>query len=72
MRVAKFILIFFVFFLLYGCASTAVKNADQVTGLTAQDFTLPDQDGKEWKLSDTVKDYHAVILAFYAKDDTKL
>lgn len=36
----------------------------------AADFTLPDQDGKMWKLSDTLKDYHAVVLAFYPKDDT--
>jgi len=36
----------------------------------APDFTLPDQDGKMWKLSDALKEYRAVVLAFYPKDDT--
>ncbi|MCK7472190.1 MAG: redoxin domain-containing protein [Desulfomicrobium escambiense] len=39
-------------------------------GQAAIDFTLPDQDGKLWKLSDVLKDYNAVVLAFYPKDDT--
>ena len=72
MRVAKFILLLCVFFLLSACASTGAKNAFPVSGLIAPDFTLSDQDGKVWKLSDAVKKYRAVVLAFYPKDDTKL
>lgn len=37
---------------------------------TAYDFTLFDQEGKSWKLSEVLKDYRGVILAFYPKDDT--
>ena len=40
------------------------------SGQTAADFTLPDQDGKMWTLAETLKDYKAVVLAFYPKDDT--
>lgn len=52
------------------CAATDVKTTP--SGHIAPDFTLSDQDGKLWKLSDAVKDYRAVVLAFYPKDDTKL
>ena len=37
-------------------------------GVTAPDFTLPDQDGKEHKLSDYLG--KPVVLYFYPKDDT--
>lgn len=54
------------------CAGTDVKTTPSTSGQAAIDFTLPDQNGKLWKLSDAVKDYRAVVLAFYPKDDTKL
>ena len=54
------------------CAGTDVKTAPPASGQLAPDFTLVDQDGKAWKLSDAVKNHRAVVLAFYPKDDTKL
>ncbi|MFO7569848.1 MAG: hypothetical protein R6W75_08615 [Smithellaceae bacterium] len=53
------------------CAGAEVKTAPAQTDQTAIDFTLPDQDGKLWTLSETLKEYNAVVLAFYPKDDTK-
>jgi len=47
------------------------KNAFRLRS-ARPDLTLADQDGKAWKLSNAVKDYRAVVLAFYPKDDTKL
>jgi cytochrome oxidase Cu insertion factor (SCO1/SenC/PrrC family) len=63
------------FALLFILASAAGAKADAQEPSSGPvqstpDFTLPDQDGKMWKLSDTLKDYHAVVLAFYPKDDT--
>jgi len=65
-------LLFIVIILLAFCACTGaeVKTIPPVTGQAAIDFTLPDQDGKLLKLSDVLKDYKAVVLAFYPKDDT--
>jgi thioredoxin-dependent peroxiredoxin len=57
-------------FLFCACASADVKNTSSAPGRTAVDFTLPDQDGKLWTLRDTLKNYQAVVLAFYPKDDT--
>jgi hypothetical protein len=34
-----------------------VKDASSVPANTADDFTLSDQDGKMWKLSDFLKDH---------------
>ncbi len=68
----KIVLIAFLFFVLSGCAGTDVKTTSTGADQAAVDFTLSDQDGKSWKLSDAVKDYRGVILAFYPKDDTKL
>ena len=52
------------------CAGANVKTEAPAAGQTTIDFTLPDQDGKFWKLSNVLKDYNAVVLAFYPKDDT--
>ena len=68
----KIVLIAFLFFVLSGCAGTDVKTTLTAAGQAAVDFTLSDQDGKSWKLSDAVKDYRGVILAFYPKDDQNL
>ncbi|MBP7765699.1 MAG: redoxin domain-containing protein [Syntrophaceae bacterium] len=55
---------------LAACAGADVKNDVAASGRKAEDFTLPDQDGKMWTLAETLKDYKAVVLAFYPKDDT--
>jgi len=49
-----------------------VKQAPSVSGTAAPDLTLPDQDGKLITLSEVLKNYRGVVLAFYPKDDTKL
>jgi len=71
MRFGKIIFVLLMFFTLWSCASADVKDTSSASGQTAADFTLPDQDGKLWKLSDVLKDHRAVVLAFYPKDDTK-
>lgn len=48
-------------------AKTAETPSDMI-GKNAPAFTLPDQDGKQHKLSD-YKGKH-VVLFFYPKDDT--
>jgi cytochrome oxidase Cu insertion factor (SCO1/SenC/PrrC family) len=65
------IVIAFLLFVLSACAGTDIQKTSDAPGQTAADFTLPDQEGKLWTLSDTLKDYRAVVLAFYPKDDTK-
>jgi hypothetical protein len=72
MRQKKLVFICLMIFALCACASADVKITASEPANTAYDFTLSDQDGKMWKLSDVVKDYRAVVLAFYPKDDTKL
>jgi len=72
MRTKILFLIVPIIFVLSGCASTVEKNTSRISGTTAHDFTLSDQNGKLWKLSDALKDYQAVVIAFYPKDDTKL
>lgn len=72
MRQKKLFFIGLMVFALCACATTDVKNTSYMPDQTAYDFTLSDQDGKLWKLSDALKDYRAVVLAFYTKDDTKL
>lgn len=64
--------IFVFLFVISACAGTDVKTTPSASGQVAPDFTLADQDGKAWKLSDAVKNHRAVVLAFYPKDDTKL
>lgn len=70
MRQTKLLLSVFMFFVLCFSASADVKNSSSVSVNIAPDFTLADQDGKMWKLSDVLKDYRGVVLAFYPKDDT--
>jgi cytochrome oxidase Cu insertion factor (SCO1/SenC/PrrC family) len=72
MRRISSLFIFLFLFVISACAGMDVKTTPSVSGQIAPDFTLTDQDGKAWNLSDAVKDYHAVVLAFYPKDDTKL
>ncbi len=72
MRRISFLLIFLFLFVMSASAGTDVKTTSAASNQIAPDFTLADQDGKLWKLSDAVKDYRAVVLAFYPKDDTKL
>jgi len=70
MRQTRLLFIAIMFLALAGCTGVEVKTTPPVTGQAAIDFTLPDQGGKLWKLSDVLKDYNAVVLAFYPKDDT--
>lgn len=71
MRQVNFIFIGLALLLFTSCAGAGLKTDSTALGPQAVDFALPDQDGKIWKLSDTLKDYRAVVLAFYPKDDTK-
>ncbi len=59
------------FFVLCASAFADEQDTPSAPTNTADDFTLSDQDGKMWKLSDVLKDYRGVVLAFYPKDDTK-
>lgn len=72
MRRISHLFLFFFIFVISACAGTDVKTTSFLSGTKAPDFTLADQDGKVWKLSDAVKKYRAVVLAFYPKDDTGL
>jgi hypothetical protein len=65
-------LIFIALVLLAMCAGAGAEVKTDVTSPVqkAVDFKLPDQDGKMWTLSETLKDHKAVVLAFYPKDDT--
>ncbi|MBN1365026.1 MAG: redoxin domain-containing protein [Syntrophaceae bacterium] len=72
MRTPKLFFIVLLFFVLWACASTGSKSSSHITGQNADDFTLSDQNGKLWKLSNVLKNNRAVVLAFYPKDDTKL
>ncbi len=62
--------IFIFLFIISACAGADVKATPSASSQIAPDFTLADQNGKLWKFSDAVKDYRAVVLAFYPKDDT--
>ena len=66
----KFMFIAMVLLAMCASAGAEVKTDVASPDQKAVDFTLPDQDGKMWTLSETLKDYKAVVLAFYPKDDT--
>ena len=70
MRKTKLFLIMLVALAMCAAAAAEVKTVVALPDQKAVDFTLPDQDGKMWTLSETIKDYKAVVLAFYPKDDT--
>jgi len=72
MRITRMICVVFMFSIILACASMDVKQAPSVSGTAAPDLTLPDQDGKLITLSEVLKNYRGVVLAFYPKDDTKL
>lgn len=72
MRMTKVISAVFMLLFVLACASVDVKQTPLVSDTAAPDFTLSDQDGKKITLSDVLKDYRGVVLAFYPKDDTKL
>lgn len=55
MRNLSSLLIFSFLFVLTACAATNHKTTFNASAQTAPDFTLSDQDGKLWKLSDAVK-----------------
>ncbi len=68
-RISLTIVLLFILSLSAG-AKADVQASSAPPAQAAPDFTLPDQDGKMWKLSDALKEYRAVVLAFYPKDDT--
>ena len=68
-RISLMMVLLFILALAAG-ADADVQAPSASPAQTAPDFALPDQDGKMWKLSDAVKEYRAVVLAFYPKDDT--
>ncbi|MBN2160181.1 MAG: redoxin domain-containing protein [Spirochaetes bacterium] len=72
MRLLKHIPLVLILLVVCACSSTNALEKASLTGQTAYDFSLPDQDGKIWKLSDVLKSYRGAVLAFYPKDDTKL
>ena len=65
----KWIVVVLMLLILLASAGAEAPNTPSSSSQAAPDFTLPDQDGKLWKLSDTLKDYRAVVLAFYPLDD---
>ena len=71
MRALKLLFLIFLIILLGSSASGDVNKTPPVSGTTAYDFTLPDQNGKLFKLSDVLKQYRGAVVAFYPKDDTK-
>ena len=72
MRKINLIFIALAILMVSACAGADVRTTSSASGTAAPDFTLADQDGKLWKLSDALKDYRAVVLAFYGKDHMKL
>ncbi len=70
MHIKKPIYVLLLLLILSACAGAEVKTDAIPAGQKALDFTLPDQSGKMWTLSETLKDYNAVVVAFYPKDDT--
>jgi len=68
-RISLMMVLLFILVLAAG-AKADVQAPSASPAQAAPDFALPDQDGKMWKLSDAVKEYRAVVLAFYPKDDT--
>lgn len=57
--------------ILSGCAAADTQKTSVDPGSKAPEFALPDQNGKEVKLSDVLRDYRGAVLAFYPKDDSK-
>jgi len=67
----KLVLMVLMFSVLLACSSVDVKKTSDVQSKAADDFTLPDQNGKMVKLSEVMNDYRGAVIAFYPKDDSK-
>ena len=72
MRQTRLLFIAMMLLAFCACAGADIKTDAIPTGQKTIDFTLPDRNGKLWTLSETLKSYNAVVLAFYPKDDTGL
>ncbi|MBN1498192.1 MAG: redoxin domain-containing protein [Spirochaetes bacterium] len=72
MKIPKQIVLVLILFTVNACSSTTATSDSFMIGQAANDFSLPDQDGKIWKLSVVLKTHRGAVLAFYPKDDTKL
>ncbi len=71
MLVKKMMAVAFALAILSGCATVDTQKTSVDPGSKAPEFALPDQNGKEIKLSDVLRDYRGALLAFYPKDDSK-
>ncbi|NLN38543.1 MAG: redoxin domain-containing protein [Smithella sp.] len=71
MRHAKIIILMLTLVALSACGGRDVKT-DTIPAGPAADFSLTDQDGKIWTLTETLKNHRGVVLAFYPKDNTGL
>jgi hypothetical protein len=69
MRYVKIIFLLLLAASMLSCAGGEIK-VDEMPTARAADFSLADQDGKTWTLSETLKNYRGVVLAFYPKDNT--
>lgn len=67
----KMMVVAFLLAMLSGCASVDVQKTSVDPGSKAPEFALPDQNGKEVRLSEVLKDYRGAVLAFYPKDFSK-
>jgi len=71
MRPLKLLLLILTFFVLCTSAFADSQNTSSALAKAADDYTLSDQNGKMWKLTDVLKEYRGLVLAFYPKDNTK-
>lgn len=71
MIVKKMMAVAFMVLMMSACTSTDVQKTSVAAGSKAPDFVLPDQNGKDVKLSEVLANDRGALLAFYPKDDSK-
>ena len=71
MATRKMMVVVFVLALLSGCAGVDAQKTPVSAAAKAPDFSLPDQNGKDVKLSEVLANYCGAVLAFYPKDDSR-
>jgi hypothetical protein len=71
MKVKNFFSLVVIFSMLSAFGATGITDMSYASARTAYDFSLSDQDGKLRQLSDFLKDYRGVVLAFYPLDDKR-
>ncbi|MFO7569329.1 MAG: redoxin domain-containing protein [Smithellaceae bacterium] len=70
-NIMKLILVGVMLAALTACATMDAQKTSSAQDSKAHDFTLPDQNGNEVKLSDVLAHYRGAVLAFYPKDDSR-